>query len=95
MFILVYFLGTDFFVPHPVVVVIVIKHIVSIVSGLDNVILPYVNSFLNNEVKGHQLLCLRSDDLEHLGVYTLGHQELILEAVEQLRNFVSILVFIY
>lgn len=50
-----------------------------------------MNSFLNNEVKGHQLLNLRSDDLEHLGVYTLGHQELILEAVEHLRNFVSII----
>lgn len=63
--------------------------------GLDNVILPYINSFLNNEVKGHQLLNLRSDDLEHLGVHTLGHQELILEAVEHLRNFVSILIFLF
>ncbi|XP_044742809.1 uncharacterized protein LOC123305220 [Chrysoperla carnea] len=56
-------------------------------KGLDNVIIPYINSFLNNGVKGHQLLNLRADDLEHLGVYTLGHQELILEAVEHLRNF--------
>lgn len=41
-------------------------------------------------MNGHQLLNLRSDDLEHLGVVTLGHQEIILEAVEHLRNFVSI-----
>lgn len=59
-------------------------------SGLDNVILPYTKSFLNNAVNGHQLLNLRADDLEHLGVITLGHQELILEAVEHLRNFVNI-----
>lgn len=57
--------------------------------GLDNVILPYAKSFLNNGVNGYQLLNLRSDDLEHLGVVNLGHQEIILEAVEHLRNFVS------
>ncbi|XP_056638089.1 uncharacterized protein LOC130446068 isoform X1 [Diorhabda sublineata] len=56
-------------------------------KGLDNVILQYNSSFLNNGVTGHQLLNLRSDDLEHLGVKMLGHQEIILEAVEQLRNF--------
>lgn len=58
-------------------------------TGLDNVILQYNTSFLNNGVTGHQLLNLRADDLEHLGVKTLGHQEIILEAVEHLRNFVS------
>lgn len=58
-------------------------------SGLDNVIAQYNTSFLNNGVTGHQLLSLRADDLEHLGVKTLGHQETILEAVEHLRNFVS------
>jgi len=49
-----------------------------------------VQSFLNNEVSGQQLLNLRPDDLDHLGVHKLGHQELILEAVEHLRNFVSV-----
>ncbi|XP_069700872.1 connector enhancer of kinase suppressor of ras 2 isoform X2 [Periplaneta americana] len=56
-------------------------------KGLDNAVLPYVHSFLNNEVSGQQLLNLRPDDLDHLGVHKLGHQELILEAVEHLRNF--------
>ncbi|XP_023711372.1 uncharacterized protein LOC111866550 isoform X3 [Cryptotermes secundus] len=56
-------------------------------KGLDNAILLYVHSFLNNEVNGQQLLNLRPDDLDHLGVHKLGHQELILEAVEHLRNF--------
>ncbi|XP_049794761.1 uncharacterized protein LOC126204418 isoform X4 [Schistocerca nitens] len=56
-------------------------------KGLDNAVLPYIHSFLNNEVSGQQLLNLRPDDLDHLGVYKLGHQELILEAVEHLRDF--------
>nr|CAD7262940.1 unnamed protein product [Timema shepardi] len=55
--------------------------------GLDNAVLVYIHSFLNNEVNGQQLLNLRPDDLNHLGVHKLGHQELILEAVEHLRNF--------
>ncbi|XP_047986354.1 uncharacterized protein LOC125226415 [Leguminivora glycinivorella] len=41
---------------------------------------------------GAKLLMLRCDDLEHLGMRTIGHQELLLEAVEQLRNFVSVCV---
>nr|CAD7397958.1 unnamed protein product [Timema cristinae] len=57
------------------------------VDGLDNAVLVYIHSFLNNEVNGQQLLNLRPDDLNHLGVHKLGHQELILEAVEHLRNF--------
>ncbi|CAH0556503.1 unnamed protein product [Brassicogethes aeneus] len=57
------------------------------IKGLDNTILKYAASFLNNGVTGHQLLNLRAEDLEHLGVKTLGHQEIILEAVEHLRNF--------
>ncbi|XP_046980392.1 uncharacterized protein LOC124545493 isoform X1 [Schistocerca americana] len=56
-------------------------------KGLDNAVLPYIHSFLNNEVSGQQLLNLRPDDLDHLGVHKLGHQELILEAVEHLRDF--------
>ncbi|XP_066991200.2 uncharacterized protein cnk isoform X2 [Anabrus simplex] len=56
-------------------------------KGLDNAVGSYIHSFLNNEVNGQQLLNLRPDDLDHLGVHKLGHQELILEAVEHLRNF--------
>lgn len=58
-------------------------------TGLDIIVVPYIHSFLNNRVNGQQLLNLGPDDLEHLGVVKLGHQELILEAVELLRNFVS------
>jgi hypothetical protein len=55
------------------------------------VILPYIHSFVNNEVDGQQLLSLRPDDLEHRGITKVGHQEIILEAIEYLRNFVSII----
>ncbi|EFN72679.1 Connector enhancer of kinase suppressor of ras 3 [Camponotus floridanus] len=54
---------------------------------LDNSILPYVHSFMNHSVNGQQLLSLQPEDLEHLSVLKLGHQEIILEAVEYLRNF--------
>lgn len=49
----------------------------------------YVNSFINNEVRGHQLLNIRPYELEQLGMSSIGHQEIVLEAVENLRNFVS------
>lgn len=62
-------------------------------KGLDNSIVSYIHSFSNNEVNGQQLLNLTSDELTHLGVEKLGHQELILEAVQHLRNFVSVLHF--
>lgn len=50
-------------------------------------ILQYQAVFLN--VIGHQLLNFRADDLDNLGIKKLGHQEIILEAVEHLRHFVS------
>jgi connector enhancer of kinase suppressor of Ras 2 len=42
---------------------------------------------MNHNINGHQLLNLRPENLEHLGCCKLGHQEIILEAVEYLRNF--------
>lgn len=58
-------------------------------KGVDNSIVPYLHWFSNNEVDGQQLLNLSPDELTHLGVLKLGHQEIILEAVQHLRNFVS------
>jgi connector enhancer of kinase suppressor of Ras 2 len=49
----------------------------------------YIQSFLNNQIGGKQLLDIRASELEHLGIHRIGHQEIILEAVEHLRNFVS------
>ncbi|KAK2147761.1 hypothetical protein LSH36_537g02074 [Paralvinella palmiformis] len=54
--------------------------------GLDEVILPYVQSFLSAKVTGKQLLFLNHGDLCKLGVVKLGHRELILEAVEMLHT---------
>ncbi|XP_071643471.1 uncharacterized protein Cnk isoform X3 [Temnothorax longispinosus] len=56
-------------------------------KGLDSTVLPYIHSFLNHGVYGQQLLNLQLSDLESLGVVKLGHQEIILEAVEYLRRF--------
>lgn len=49
----------------------------------------YVNSFTNNEVGGQELLNIRPYILEQLGMYSISHQEIVLEAVKLLRNFVS------
>ena len=57
-------------------------------SGLDNVILPYAHFFINNNVTGQDLLHLCVDDLHKLHVEKLGHQEIILEALEQLKTLV-------
>ena len=58
-------------------------------TGLDNSMNLYIQSFLNNQIGGRQLLDIRASELEQLGVDKIGHQEIILEAVEHLKNFVS------
>jgi connector enhancer of kinase suppressor of Ras 2 len=50
----------------------------------------YVKAFTNNQIDGKKLLNIRPYELEELGIKSVGHQEIILEAVEHLRNFVSI-----
>ncbi|KAK4319979.1 hypothetical protein Pmani_009134 [Petrolisthes manimaculis] len=55
-------------------------------KGLDETVLPYVHYFVNNRVDGRRLLQLSPDDLPPLCVTKVGHQELILQAVELLRN---------
>ncbi|XP_017469109.1 PREDICTED: uncharacterized protein LOC108361064 [Rhagoletis zephyria] len=56
-------------------------------KGLDESMEHYISSFTNNEVGGRQLLNIRPYELEQLGMYSIGHQEIVLEAVENLRNF--------
>lgn len=51
--------------------------------------LQYIRSFVDKNINGQQLLDLQPDDLEDIGVYKIGHQEIILEAIELLKNFVS------
>ncbi|CAG2112767.1 unnamed protein product [Medioppia subpectinata] len=55
-------------------------------KGLDDCILPYVQFFLNNNINGCRLLLLSCDDLNHLNVRKVGHQELILDAVDLLKH---------
>ncbi|UYV69225.1 CNKSR2 [Cordylochernes scorpioides] len=55
-------------------------------SGLDDALLPYVHFFVNQRVDGYRLLLLASEDMEALHISKVGHQELILEAVQLLRH---------
>ncbi len=56
--------------------------------GLDDVILPYAHFFVGSNVTGQGLLNLTVDDLYRLRVEKLGHQEVILEALDMLKNLV-------
>lgn len=47
----------------------------------------YVNSFANNDINGQKLLNIRPYELNEMGIMIIGHQEIVLEAIEQLRNF--------
>lgn len=47
----------------------------------------YMDAFSNNHVDGEKLIHMGSSALEELGIYCIGHQEIILGAVEHLRNF--------
>uniref|UniRef100_A0A2C9KM06 Uncharacterized protein n=1 Tax=Biomphalaria glabrata TaxID=6526 RepID=A0A2C9KM06_BIOGL len=55
-------------------------------KGLDDVIHEYIPRFLLGNVDGRKLLMLTHSDLDKLGVTKLGHQELVLEAVDLLRS---------
>ena len=57
---------------------------------MDDAIIPYVHYFMNANIDGRKLLLLTHSDLERLNIVKLGHQELILEAVDLLRNLVGI-----
>lgn len=56
--------------------------------GLDDSVYSYAHFFINNNVTGQGLLNLTVDDLYKLHVEKLGHQEIILEALELLKNLV-------
>lgn len=45
--------------------------------------------FSKHEIGGRSLLSIRPYELEDLGMQKIGHQEIVLEAVESLRHFVS------
>ncbi|KAG8198235.1 hypothetical protein JTE90_021492 [Oedothorax gibbosus] len=61
------------------------EHVAEWLRGLEYSLVPYVQFFLNNKIGGSHLLNLTADDLEDLHIFKLGHQLLILEAVELLK----------
>ncbi|KAM7374188.1 hypothetical protein PAMP_006862 [Pampus punctatissimus] len=53
-------------------------------TGLDDCLQQYIKTFEREKVGGDQLLRITHQELEDLGVSRIGHQELILEAVDLL-----------
>uniref|UniRef100_A0AAY5ER74 Cnksr family member 3 n=1 Tax=Electrophorus electricus TaxID=8005 RepID=A0AAY5ER74_ELEEL len=53
-------------------------------EGLDESLQQYVANFEIEKISGEQLLKISHQDLEELGVNRIGHQELVLEAVDLL-----------
>jgi len=61
--------------------------------GLDDSLQQYVCNFEREKISGEQLLKITHQDLEELGVARIGHQELVLEAVDLLCALVSTFIF--
>lgn len=57
--------------------------------GLDDCLQQYVHKFEREKINGEQLLQISHQDLEDLGISRIGHQELVLEAVDLLCALVS------
>lgn len=57
--------------------------------GLDDSLQQYIPSFQQQQVDGDKLLKMSHQELLSLGVMRVGHQELILEAVDLLCALVS------
>ncbi|KAK2891615.1 hypothetical protein Q8A73_017280 [Channa argus] len=58
--------------------------VVDWMKGLDDSLQQYVSNFEREKISGEQLLKITHQDLEDLGVARIGHQELVLEAVDLL-----------
>lgn len=60
------------------------KQVVEWMKGLDDSLQQYISNFEREKISGEQLLKITHQDLEELGVARIGHQELVLEAVDLL-----------
>uniref|UniRef100_A0AAY4A9Z9 Connector enhancer of kinase suppressor of Ras 2b n=1 Tax=Denticeps clupeoides TaxID=299321 RepID=A0AAY4A9Z9_9TELE len=60
------------------------SQVVDWMKGLDDCLQQYIKNFEHEKVGGDQLLRITHQELEDLGVSRIGHQELILEAVDLL-----------
>ncbi|XP_058482768.1 connector enhancer of kinase suppressor of ras 2-like isoform X2 [Solea solea] len=58
--------------------------VVDWMKGLDDCLQQYIKTFEQEKVGGDQLLRITHQELEDLGVSRIGHQELVLEAVDLL-----------
>uniref|UniRef100_A0A8D3AYB2 Connector enhancer of kinase suppressor of ras 2-like n=1 Tax=Scophthalmus maximus TaxID=52904 RepID=A0A8D3AYB2_SCOMX len=58
--------------------------VVDWMKGLDDCLQQYIKTFEKEQVGGDQLLRITHQELEDLGVSRIGHQELVLEAVDLL-----------
>lgn len=67
--------------------VVLLTHICP--SGLDDSLQQYLPSFQQQQVDGEKLLRMSHQELLCLGVDRVGHQELVLEAVDLLCSLVS------
>ncbi|KAM8953915.1 connector enhancer of kinase suppressor of ras 2-like isoform 2-T2 [Pelodytes ibericus] len=60
------------------------KQVVEWMKGLDDCLQQYIKNFEREKINGEQLLHITHQELEELGITRIGHQELILEAVDLL-----------
>ncbi|XP_041088900.1 connector enhancer of kinase suppressor of ras 2 isoform X4 [Polyodon spathula] len=60
------------------------SQVVDWMKGLDDCLQQYIKNFEREKITGDQLLRITHQELEDLGVSRIGHQELILEAVDLL-----------
>ncbi|XP_060097063.1 connector enhancer of kinase suppressor of ras 3 [Heteronotia binoei] len=60
------------------------KQVVEWTKGLDDCLQQYIQKFEQEKISGAQLLQISHQDLEELGITRIGHQELVLEAVDLL-----------
>ncbi|KAG5675693.1 hypothetical protein PVAND_005577 [Polypedilum vanderplanki] len=63
------------------------EQVIEWLKGIECVNNFYIKAFANNQIGGFQLLYITHTELNELGIKKIGHQELILEAVEHLKNF--------
>ncbi|XP_043094877.1 connector enhancer of kinase suppressor of ras 2-like [Puntigrus tetrazona] len=71
------------------------SQVVDWMKGLDDCLQQYIKNFEREKVGGDQLLRITHQELEDLGVSRIGHQELILEAVDLLCALVRVFTLIY
>ncbi|XP_071505529.1 connector enhancer of kinase suppressor of ras 2-like [Diadema antillarum] len=62
------------------------KDVADWMKGLDSVLHPYIKTVLTRKVTGDRLLLMTAQDLEELDIEKVGHQEIMLDAINLLCN---------